>query len=154
MRRLLIRVALVAALVAISFVMYDIGKERNVLLDNKSASIDGVEYEALVGVSIIVDGGKKTGVRPDARIAHKMVGRTHTIRLEISEGGKSIERTVRLTMNMKSWMISLPALAGGARDIYIPRPAAAQPLPPPSPSGEPETPALGDDGPGESLMGI
>ncbi|MDR3322357.1 MAG: hypothetical protein LBS93_07905 [Synergistaceae bacterium] len=128
-RRFLIRLALITALIAIAFVMHSIGKEYNVLLDNMPVTIGGVEYGALAGASLSVDGIKVSNMRPDARATQKMVGGTHRIRLEILKNDKSVERTVertvKLTLDMKAWMISLPALAGGADDIFIPRPSPA-----------------------------
>jgi hypothetical protein len=134
-RRLAIRVALIAALVAIAFAMHAIGKEHNVLLDNREAVIGGVLYEPIETLSLYVDGVKKNDVKAGSRTAQKMVGKNHVIAVGIAgtaaAAGKTTERAVRLDLDMRKWMISLPALAAGASDIYIPSPVTAPPPPPP-----------------------
>ena len=134
-RRMAIRIALLAALVATAFVMHAIGKEHNVLLDNKEALIGGVLYEPIETLSLYVDGVKKNDVKAGGRTAQKMVGKNHVIAVSIAGPGqtavKTTERAVRLDLDMKKWMISLPALASGASDIYIPSPVTA-PAPPPA----------------------
>jgi hypothetical protein len=162
-RRFVIRFVLVALLVVLAFVMYSVGKEHSVLLDNKTAVIDGVEYVALKHAILVVDdGGKKNDIRADGRLAQKMVGKSHRLKLEILRDDKSVEktveRTVKLDMDMKKWMISLPALAQGAVNIYAPAPVIVI-TPPPEPeekSGDVELPGGADEGFGmeEALPGI
>jgi hypothetical protein len=144
-RRFAIRVALVALLIFIAFVMYDMGKEHTVLMDNKPVTIDGVEYAPIETLSLFVDDVKKNDVRADGRVAHKMVGKNHRIKLAVMRQDKTVEKTVermvRLDLNMKEWMISLPALAAEAPNIYIPNPVKTQAPPPDTtqtPSAEPD----------------
>jgi hypothetical protein len=135
-RRLAIRIAILVALIVLGYSMYNIGKEYNVLLDNKTVTIDGIVYPMLDAVSLTVDGVKKNDVRADVRVAQKMVGKSHRIKLEVLNGDKSVaktvERTVRFDLNMSAWMISLPALAAEATDIYVPSPVIFAPPPPPA----------------------
>jgi hypothetical protein len=146
-RRFAARAAIVAALVVLAFAMYNIGKEYNVLLDNKTVSIDGVEYPMLETVSLTLDGVKKNDVKADARAAHKMVGKSHKIKIDVLRGDKSVEktveRTVKFSMNMRAWMISLPALAGGAKNIYVPSPVTAPPAS--TPPAEPQGPSAPEE---------
>jgi hypothetical protein len=127
-------VALAVALVALAYAMYNIGKEHNVLLDNHSVTIGGVEYAAIETLALSIDGVKKNDVKADSRVAHKMVGMKHKITVSVLRPDKTpektAERSVRFGADMRKWMISLPALAAGAPDIRIPSPAAA-PAPPP-----------------------
>jgi hypothetical protein len=150
-RRFVIRLALVAALVFAAFLMHGMGKEHNVLLDNKAAVIDGVEYAPIKNLSLSIDGVKKNDVKADGRAAHKMIGKRHVITVGIlrpdKTAEKTIERAVRLDRDMKKWMISLPALAVGASEIYIPSPVTTT-LPP-------KTETLDSDGvPSETVPGI
>jgi hypothetical protein len=152
-RRLVIRFALIAALVSAAFLMHSIGKEHNVMLDNKAAVIGGIEYAPIEALSLSVDGVKKSDVKAGGRAAHKMIGKRHVITVGILRPDKTVEKTiersVRLGLDMKKWMISLPALAVGASDIYIPSQAAP---PPPLPH---ETETFDTDGePAETLPGI
>ncbi|MDR0648974.1 MAG: hypothetical protein LBF92_06535 [Synergistaceae bacterium] len=147
-RRLAVRALLIAALVAIAFWMHSIGKEHNVLFDNRAAVIDGVEYAPAGTLALSIDGAKKNDVRADARVAHKMTGSSHRVRVGAAGSDKGVERAIRLDRDMKKWMISLPALLSGAPDIYVPVPVAAPP--PPPPGDEPAAPAaegLGADAP-------
>jgi hypothetical protein len=136
-----IRAALVAALVAVAFAMYSIGKEHNVLLDNRAVTIDGVEYAALDTLALSIDGVKKNDIKAGDRAAHKMVGRKHKITVSVMRPDKTpektVERAVRFDSDMRKWMISLPALAAGAPDIYIPSPVTAPAPAPPSTDDEP-----------------
>jgi hypothetical protein len=154
-RRIAIRAALVAALAATAFGMYSIGKEHNVLLDNRAAVIDGVEYAPVEALTLAIDGVKKNDVKAGGRVAHKMIGRNHKIAIGITRSDKTVEKTiergVRFDADMRKWMISLPALAAGAPDIYIPTPAAAPPPPPPS---DESSPPAGGEGFGGDGFGI
>ena len=145
-RCLVVRLGAIIVLVLIAFVMYNIGKEHDVLFDNNSASIGGIDYAPVAGGSLQADGGKKSVIRPDGRISQKMVGTKHRLKLDIIDGGGSVsrtaERTVSLNVDMKRWMISLPALASGAENIFVPRPLAS-PAPRSVPSSEDEYPGNG-----------
>jgi hypothetical protein len=148
-RCLVIRLGVIIVLVLIAFVMYNIGKEHDVLFDNNSASIDGRDYASIAGGSLQADGGKKSVIRPGGRISQKMVGKRHRLKLDIMDGGgsvlRTVERTVSLNVDMKRWMISLPALASGAENIFVSRPVAS-PAPRPEPSSGDEYPENGGIG--------
>jgi hypothetical protein len=157
-RRLLVRALLLAALVAIAFGMYSIGKEHNVLLDNRAVTINGVDYAPVETLTLSIDGVKKNDVKAGARVAHKMIGRNHKITAGVTRpdqtAEKTVERGVRLDADMKKWMISLPALVAGAPDIYIP--SLVTTPPPPPPRDETAPPAGGEgfgiDGAPEETM--
>ena len=122
----MIRLGAVIVLVLIAFAMYNIGKEHDVLFDNNNASIGGMDYASIAGGSLRADDGKKSVVRPGGRISQKLVGPRHRLKLDIIDDGgsvtRTVERTVSLNADMKRWMISLPALAAGAEDIFVSRP--------------------------------
>jgi hypothetical protein len=145
-RRMLVRALLLAALVAVAFWMYNIGKEHNVLLDNRAVVIGGVEYALIETLTLSIDGVKKNDVKAGGRVAHKMIGRNHKITAGIARPDKTVEKTVergvRFGQDMRKWMISLPALVAGAPDIYIPSPVTAPPPPPPAETAPPAA----DDG--------
>ena len=154
-RRWTIRLILLAALVGIAFLMYDIGKEYNVLIDNETVTIDGKEYPAVEYADLIVDGNeaKALSFEADDRLIQKMVGNGHTLRVKILKDDqetvvKTVERKIKLTVDPKAWMISLPAVVGEAPNIFIPNPlySEEEEQPAPSSSQEEETPGTDDPG--------
>lgn len=132
-RRWAIRLLLVLALVGIAFLMYEIGKEYDVLIDNETVTIDGREYPAIEYASVVVDGGedKPLAFEAEDRLIRKMAGRGHTLRVNILAGDgetvtRTIERQIKLNVDTKAWMISLPAVAAEAPGIFIRNPARAE----------------------------
>lgn len=130
-RRIAIRLLLVAALVGVAFLMYNIGREYKVLLDNETVAVDGTEYPAVPYAELTIDGNenKKTEIFADDRIVEKMVGSRHSLMLTImnEDDGKvirTVERTFKLNVDTRKWMISLAAVAGGAENIFVPNPLA------------------------------
>lgn len=58
-KRLIIRIVLLAALILLCFGLYYIGKEHEVLLDNKTVTIAGKEYAAIPYMTLVVDGNEE-----------------------------------------------------------------------------------------------
>jgi len=128
-RRWTIRLILLAALVGVAFWMYEIGKEYSVLIDNETVTIGGNEYAAVGYATLTVDGddAKPLSFEADDRLVQKMVARSHTLSVNIlGEDGetvvKTVERRIKLNADAAAWMISLPAVAAEAPEIFIPNP--------------------------------
>ena len=150
-RRWIIRLLLLAVLVGIAFLMYDIGKEYTVLIDNETVTIDGKEYPAVEYADLVVDGeeNKAISFEMDDRLIQKMVGNGHTLRVKILKDDQetvtgTVERHIKLNIDTKAWMISLPAIVGEAPNIFIPNPLYSEEEPEPSSSQQEETPGTGD----------
>jgi hypothetical protein len=136
-RRLIVRLVLVALLIGLGFLMYDIGKEYSILIDNETVEIDGREYPTIVYGSLVIDGNEKDAadIWEDDRVLRKLTGVSHTLSVRtLDEDDDSVlatvERQVRLDFDARAMMISLPAIAGGAENILIPNPSY---------TGEPES---------------
>jgi hypothetical protein len=127
-RRLIIRTALAVCFIALGFLMYRIGKEYEVFIDNETVTIDGERYEAVKYGSFVVDsGGKAADIWEYDRVIRKMTGRSHKFTVNIlNEEDDSIidtvERTVILNVDTRKWMVSLAAIANGGDNVFIPNP--------------------------------
>lgn len=149
-RRWAIRLILVAALVGVAFLMYDIGKEYSVLIDNDTVTIDGRKYPAIEYADLVIDGEKKAlFFQEEDRLIRKLVGKEHTLLVKVLDDDEetvveTVERRVKLDVNTKAWMISLPAIVGGAPDIFIPNPLYSEEDERPAPSPEPDEDETGD----------
>lgn len=127
-KRLVIRIVLLLMLVAFGFLLFYIGKEHELLLDNKSVAIGGKSYAAAEFMRITINGDEKKTIElyANERDIAKVSGPRHTIKVEIvNEDTEEIIKSVERSLNfgtMPSLMISLPALAGEASDVYLPLP--------------------------------
>ncbi len=134
-RRTAVRVVIVLALAALGVLMYHIGKEYRVILDNETVTIDGREYAAVEYGSLILDGNeaKALEIWEDDRLLQPFVGASHTLTLNVlnddDEIVETIERKIQLDFDTRQWMVSLAALAGKSENLLIPNPMY---------SGEPE----------------
>lgn len=141
-KRLVIRLVLLALLVVLCFFLYYYGKEHVILLDNKTADINGTKYEAVGNVKIIINSDQKKSIELNSgeRVVVKLSGPGHTIKAEIIDkqtGGvvKSVERDFNFGKT-SSLMISIPAVAENAPDVYLPLPGSMTQAPAPEPAPE------------------
>jgi hypothetical protein len=155
-----IRLAVVAILVAVGFLMYRIGKEYEVMLDNKTAEIGGVKYEGMAYGEILIDGTERTkfSMWDGDRVIKKMVGSDHKLTIKVLNEDddsliKTAERDITIDFNARASMISIGAILGGAENIVVPNPNYSEPVfvPDDKPSqspvddgGIPEGDGLGD----------
>jgi hypothetical protein len=144
-RRLCIRLALIALLAGLGVLMYNIGREYGILLDNGKTTIGGEEYRAIPYGLLVIDGDEKNPLEfwEDDRLLHKLTGKTHTFTVKIlDEDDESVigtvQRVVTLDFDTRRWMLSLPAMAiaGRVDEILVANPAY---------TGDPEIVPGGDD---------
>lgn len=149
-KRLVIRLILLALLVALCFFLYYYGKEHEVLLDNKTVDINGQSYEAAEFVRITVNGDAKNLIELYAkeRDVVKVTGPNHTIKVEIvDEDSDKVIKTEERVFNFGKTsylMISIPAVAEKAPDVYLPLPGSMAQAPAPETAPEVETETTGD----------
>ena len=127
-KRLIIRLALVALLVLLCFVLYYVGKEHEVLIDNKTAAIDGHEYQEIAYMNVVVDGDEDKAMEFYAgdRDVVKLKGPSHRIKITvINEDTEEVIKTVERDLSLgavSSVMYSLPAIVAGAPTVELPLP--------------------------------
>ena len=115
MRKLLIRLAVLAVLVALGGVMMVIGRGHTVYIDNKTLEYEGVEYKAFYRVEIETKGADKT-IRLDARDrgAARCIGQSFHMDLTVTEEKdgqpRQLSLDVKLPYNMDGPILNLPAL--------------------------------------------
>ena len=115
-RRNGIRTVLVLLLVGLGVVLFALGKEHQVFLDNKALAVGGAEVPALESVRVTVDGGEPLEFAADDRDVVQTRGLRAQVKLEVLDGNgnvtKTVERSVSFSFENRA-MISLPALAAG-----------------------------------------
>lgn len=142
-KRLVIRLVLLSFLIVFGFFLYYYGKEHEILLDNKTVEINGKNYEAAEFVRITVNGdaAKQIELYAKERDLVKVTGPKHTIKVEIvDEDSDKVIKTEERVFNFgktSSLMISVPAVAEKAPDVYLPLPGSMTQAP--APQTAPET---------------
>ncbi|MDR1916970.1 MAG: hypothetical protein LBQ58_10400 [Synergistaceae bacterium] len=128
-RRLAARAVLAICIVALAFLMYNIGKEYDVVIDNETVTVGGTEYAAVGYAAIVIDGDENRAVDiwADDRIIRKMVGANHRLVVKVLNEDddsvvKSVERSLKLDFNTKALMISIPALVSESSNILVSNP--------------------------------
>jgi hypothetical protein len=133
-RRLLIRLLTVACLVGVGFLMYHIGKEFEVIIDNGPVSIGGVRYEAMSYGTVFIDEDTKGfDMWTDDRVIKKMVGKNHKLTVKVVNEDddsviKTIERGITLDFNPKAEMMSVSAIIAESSGILAPNPLYSEPV--------------------------
>jgi hypothetical protein len=126
-KRLVIRLILFFLLVVLSFVLFYFGKEHEILFDNKTVDIDGKSYQAVKYVRVTVNGDEKGSLELTAEDRDMVV----------DEDTEKVIKTEERVFNFgktSSLMISVPAVAEKAAEVYLPLPGneSESPLPDPA----------------------
>ena len=116
------RLILLAALVALGFWLFYIGREHQIFLDNKNFG----EYKALEQVNVSIDGGEAAELLPRDRDMRKVVGPEFRLKAEIfddkGEITNTIERGIKICFMSKDIMINLPLLAASDDNFIVAAP--------------------------------
>lgn len=148
-KRLVIRLILLSLIVVVCFLLFYFGKEHELLFDNKTVEINGQSYEALEFVRITINGDAKKSIELylKERDVVKVSGPKHTIKVEIvDEDSDKVIKSEERVFNFgktSSLMISVPAVAEKAPDVYLPLPGSMTYAPAPEPAPEKETETTG-----------
>ncbi|MDR2780292.1 MAG: hypothetical protein LBB28_04120 [Synergistaceae bacterium] len=128
-RRVAVQALVVLLLAGIGFLMYKIGREFDVIIDNGTVNIDGARYEAMDYGMVIIDGDEKKGFNMWAkdRVIKKMIGSEHRLSIQIMNEDddsvvKTVERGITLGFDQRAMMVSIPAVIGDAPGILTPNP--------------------------------
>lgn len=136
-RKLLIRLAVLALCIALAATMMVIGRGHTVYLDNKTVEYNGAEYKAFSHVDVFVKGADKL-IKLDARDRGmaKWIGQNFQMQLTVTDekGGqpRSLSVNLKLPYGMDNPIINLPALLNGLGqdawlDEFIPAPPSEEP---------------------------
>jgi hypothetical protein len=145
---MVIRAIVVLFLIGIGFLMREIGREFDVIIDNGAVNIGGAKYEAMEYGMVIIDGDEKKGFNMWAkdRVIKKMTGSSHKLSVQIMNEDddsvvKTVERQITLGFNQRAMMVSIPAIIGDSSDILTPNPLYSPDtaIVPDGGSGVPET---------------
>lgn len=146
-RKLLIRAAVIAVLVLLAVFLYTVGRGYVLLLDNKTVEAGGAALPALDVVRVQVDGREPIELYPRDRDQVTVTGAVHRLTVTVFDrGGRELEtRQVRFRIpgNGRMYLISLPALVGGAGE-WIAEFIPAETQTPPAREEAPQAPAPAD----------
>ena len=115
MKKIIIRAAVIVALILICILLYNIGKAHTFLPENKTIELDGTKYRDYSEIVISIDGGEELELYPRDRIKVEVSGQSHNIKITaVSRSGEEIEMTKRFKVKLKTkmYLLNLPALLG------------------------------------------
>ena len=144
-RTLIIRIVVVALLVALGYTMTIIGRGHTVYLDAKKIEVNGTEYKPAYKTEVYVNGERVAKLYDKERGMSTCIGNKFTMTLKITQekGGDETEATytISLPQSMDGIIINLPAyLAGLPEDVYM-----SEFIPAPETETEEETTSEGDE---------
>ena len=125
--RLVQRLIVLAALIALGIWLFYISREHQVFLDNKTLG----DYKALEQVNVSVNGGEVSELMSRERDVKKVVGPKFELKAEIFNDDGEISKTITKEIKIddlckfnfsKDIMINLPALAAEAENFIVPAP--------------------------------
>lgn len=134
-RRNLFQLLMALALVGLGVLMFFIGKQHVVLLDNKTIEADGKTYQAFSIVEVEVDKEGMLELAARDRDKAEVMAQRHTVTVRYTDKAfQEHELVKKFTIPTKYDMVllSVPALVGGADQsvwlqLYIPPTAAVAP---------------------------
>jgi len=118
-KRIIIRTALVSALILIGIFLYVIGKEHKVLIDNRDISVGDITYSASTTYVVRVDNQEIGVIKKGERNAAIAIGISHKIVVEEIKSnvltGEKHEKRFRLKNN-ESATVNIPAMINNANE--------------------------------------
>lgn len=124
MRKTIIRISLILLLLILGIVLFILGKEHKIFVDNMDFTINGETYSADSSYEVWIDGQKlgRTTINPGKRNVNYAAGPGHEIVLqEIVDGepvGGKIIKEFRLSVAQGEVTINIPALIGDS-EFYL-----------------------------------
>jgi hypothetical protein len=120
MKSRIIKLLLVVAIILLSIFLYTVGKQHALLVDNKTVTIDGVEYVQHDVMNVYFDGGDKQEIKKNKRKKVEVVGTNHTVVVETLDADKKVIKTEEFKFGLSTsetkMLINIPALLGGAEN--------------------------------------
>ncbi|HAF86487.1 MAG TPA: hypothetical protein DCG32_09055 [Sphaerochaeta sp.] len=124
-RTFLIRAVAIVVILLFAMMLFFIGKQHTVLLDNKTITVNGEEITALKMVEVQVNKLPSLEFYPRDRDKVDVVRQTHTITVSYTDAGWneiSITRKFKLPLMEEMSIISIPALVANPdapQDVWL-----------------------------------
>jgi hypothetical protein len=116
-RRFWIRIAAIAVVLLVAVLMFWIGKQHTILLDNKTLEVDGRTYKAFSIVEVQVDKEDRLELAARDRDMAVVTNQSHRITVWYTDDNyEEVVKTWKFSVPLGESMIllSIPALVGGA----------------------------------------
>jgi hypothetical protein len=120
LRRLFVRLGLVLVYVFLVGLVFVLGKQHSLLVDNKSVA----GTEAIDGLMVSIDGKEGMELYKGDRDMAKLKGQRHRVSVETLTGEKKIEKTFVLPLDADMLLLSVPKLVEGTEpfiEIFVPK---------------------------------
>ncbi|MDR2136813.1 MAG: hypothetical protein LBO68_00870 [Synergistaceae bacterium] len=135
MKRTRQRIGVLCFIVALSVLLFYIGREHQVFLDNRTIEVEGDSFRALKFVRVTVNDLPSIELMPRDRDLVAVVGPSFRLKVEIMDAfGTKAERVIEKNLSpgfTKDLMLSLPLLASDRDDYILPPPRSQTPPPEP-----------------------
>ncbi|MBR2527584.1 MAG: hypothetical protein IKE58_03815 [Blautia sp.] len=123
LKRLLVRLIAILAVVALAAVMFVIGRGHTVYFDNKALETDDASYEPFYQVQVFVDDESVAKLGAGDRGMVSVMGQDFSMILHITpeKDAKKVGSAVKLTLPyaMDGIILNIPALLNGApEEVY------------------------------------
>jgi len=108
-RRLIVRIVAIVLVLILAVVMFHIGKEHTILLDNKTVG----DYKALSQVNVTIDKLPEIELYPRDRDQAVVTAQNHRIRLVYTDSSYNevvLEKKLKLPISEKMMLLSIPTL--------------------------------------------
>ena len=116
-KKLLVRLSVLAVVLAIAAVMFVIGRGHTVYFDNKTAEYDGTEYAAFQRVNVFVNGEQVAKLSKRDRGMATWIGQNFKMELEVTKvkGDEPVRIPVSITLpyGLDGIVVNLPELVAG-----------------------------------------
>ena len=116
-KKLLVRLSVLAVVLAIAAVMFVIGRGHTVYFDNKTAEYDGTEYTAFQRVNVFVNGEQVAKLSKRDRGMATWIGQNFKMELEVTKvkGDEPVRIPVSITLpyGLDGIVVNLPELVAG-----------------------------------------
>jgi hypothetical protein len=111
---------LVLLIVIISIFLYNSGKGYDLLLDNQTVILGGIEYPAKGTVRVYIDNQDPLDLWIDDRDVSSVMGKEHTMRVELlDEAEEKVLQSREETFTIdpkKGTLFSMPGFLGGSQE--------------------------------------
>lgn len=121
-RRFYVRSIALVLLVLLFVVMFLIGKQHSVLIDNRNVEVNGIEYKALNIVEFYIDNEDGIELAKRDRDQVDVTGQSHKVKVVYTDSNWDeieLERKVKLPLNEDMLLFSIPAFIASPDDVSI-----------------------------------